>query len=263
MSFRLKSLSDLYKNLGAYDAIVELTEIAILDFIANGSRVSSFNQFLILKSAEHKIKVNSIQMDVFRSRISQGYILSVYQSAEAFFYDFKGQIEELTGEKILIDNTNDDFLTRLIRKISTHKEVTEVVGEFRLSLFNYYRIIRNKYSHDRIEESKVKDVYKKLSKYKDEIRAEYPNLSAPNEFENVSFDDFILFSRVVKDIANGLNQLAKPSLETIAAYYTRANVVKKYKDNSKRKTNALRAHINDKFGLDGAELEQVIEILSR
>jgi hypothetical protein len=60
MAFRLNSVSELYKNLGRFDAIVEFTEISIRDFIHQANQTGDFDNFLETKSNQHNIRVNTI-----------------------------------------------------------------------------------------------------------------------------------------------------------------------------------------------------------
>jgi hypothetical protein len=80
MAFRLKCRNKFYKTLGQFDAICEFTEVAVRDFLSNVKSEPEFNDLLAEKSILHKIKVNAVELNLFRSRIAQSYILSVYQS---------------------------------------------------------------------------------------------------------------------------------------------------------------------------------------
>lgn len=88
MAFRLNCVSELYKNLGKFDAIVEFTELAVEDFISQTSP-KEFDLFIEQKSKQHNIKVNTVDQNIFCSRISKNYILSVYQNAEFSFISSK------------------------------------------------------------------------------------------------------------------------------------------------------------------------------
>ena len=141
MAFRLECVSELYKNLGKYDAIVEFTELAIRDFIKESEIKKNFKEFIQEKSEELEIKVDSVDEDIFRSRISQSYILSVYQNAELFIHKFKDECNDLKNTNWKLDNTNDSILIKTIRKITSINKGKEQIGEYRIKVFDYYRII--------------------------------------------------------------------------------------------------------------------------
>jgi hypothetical protein len=263
MAFRLKCVAKLYNELGRYDAVVEFTELSVRSFISEANTTGDFNRFIAAKSAEHGIVVNSVPEDIFRARISQSYILSVYQTAEGFFHEFKTELEELEGEPIKLEESKSDYFTKLVNYVAKTNQKKSQIGLYRLSLFNYYRIVRNKYSHDFIADEHVKDAFDKLNPHLASISADYMQLNAPNSFEEIGFDDFILFSRLVKDIADKINELIVPENDNMLLnYYRKKDLYKKYPDHSARKNNALKAHINDNFGLDNDEAQLIVEQLS-
>jgi hypothetical protein len=260
MAFRLRSVAQLYSDLGMYDAIVEFTELAVRAFIIEGNQATNFNDFIAAKSIQHGITVNSIPQDMFRARISQSYILSVYQTAEGFFHQFKTELQELEGEPIKLNQSNDDFFTKLVSYVAPTNEKKSLIGTHRLALFNYYRIVRNKYSHDFIADKQTTKAFEKLKSHLPAISADYSKLQAPNPFDKISFDDFILFSRLVKDIADRLNDLVKPiDDKSIIKYYNTRDPFPQYAATSERKKNAMIAHINDTFGLDFPDARRLVE----
>lgn len=260
MAFRLNCVSELYKNLGRHDAIVEFTEISIRDFIDQANQTGNFDQYLQAKSAQHDICVNTIDQEIYRSRISQSYVLSVYQTAELFLHQFRNEHIQLFNEPWRLDDTSDSILIKTIRQISPVNPATEHIGEFRLAVFNYCRVVRNKYSHDVINESRVDREFDNVNQHREDIALAYEGLNAPNNFDTISFDDFILFSRVVKDIADKLNELITPDNEVIVAYYRREDLFTELNENVKRKKNALKGHMRTKFGLDNSHSDTIINM---
>ena len=210
MAFRLNCVSELYKNLGRFDAIVEFTEIAIRDFIKQANQTGDFDTFLQKKSSEHNIYVHTVDLSVYRARISHSYILSVYQTAELFIHQFREEHIDLYNKTWTLDDSKDNLLIKTIRKISAINPATLQIGAHRLSIFNYYRVVRNKYSHDRISETRVDQEFKNISQFIAQVQIDYLDLVAPNDYDNISFDDFILFSRTIKDISYKLNELVTP-----------------------------------------------------
>lgn len=250
MAFRLKCVSELISNLGKYDAIVEFTEIAICDFIDYADESGDFDSYLKSKSETHKIKVDSVDRLIYRSRISQSYILSVYQTFELFLRQFKDEHNDLFNGNWKFDDSKDNLLIKLIRKITTINNAKTVIGDFRLELFDYYRKVRNKYSHEYIDDSKLDKAYAQIITFKTEISNNYPKLKAPNEFDEINFDDFILFTRLVKDIAYGLNDMIQPISDSLLVdYYQRKDMFNNLNQNLPRKTNAIKGHLREYFGI--------------
>lgn len=139
-------------------------------------------------------------------------------------------------------------------------ETKEALGAHRLAIFDYYRVVRNKYSHDKMSEDKVESAFESLTLYKNEIQIDYGSVNAPNNYENISFDDFILFSRVAKDIASRLNDLFTPTDEQIVNYYRRKNLFKELNQNKKRKINALIGHMRSEFGIERSQAKTIVFI---
>jgi hypothetical protein len=262
MAFRLNCVSELYKNLGRFDAIVEFTEISIRDFIRQANQTGDFDSFLQTKSNQHNIRVNTIDQAVYRARISHSYILSVYQTAELFIHQFRDEHIDLYNNTWTLDDTKDNLLIKTIRKISAVNPATTHIGAHRLSIFNYYRIVRNKYSHDRISETRVDQEFQNINQFRTQIQADYTGLTAPNDFDNISFDDFILFSRAIKDIAYGLNYLVTPTNEQLRDYYIRKELFKELNENPSRKANALKGHMLSNFGIENDQANIIINLLT-
>lgn len=262
MAFRLNCVSELYKNLGRFDAIGEFTEVAIRDFIHQANKSSNFDNFLQEKSNQHNICVNTIDQSVYRARISHSYILSVYQTAELFIHQFRDEHIDLYNNTWTLDDTKDNLLIKTIRKISAVSPATAHIGVHRLSIFNYYRVVRNKYSHDRISEIRVDQEFQNINQFRTQIQTDYPGLLAPNNFDNISFDDFILFSRTIKDIAFRLNDLITPKNEQLKDYYIRKEFFKELNENPLRKTNALKGHMLSNFGIENDQANIIINLLA-
>ena len=89
MSFRLKSVAELRKELGQYDAVVQLTEVSVRDFIENAKNHSSVKEYITQQSQKYSIRTNDVEMDLLMNRLPLQYIASVQQYAEYFFYRFK------------------------------------------------------------------------------------------------------------------------------------------------------------------------------
>lgn len=249
MAFRLRCHSELFKELGEYDAIVEFTEVAIRDFIKQVPN-GDFNKYLEKKSAEHGIRVNSVKEEMFRSRISQSYILSVFQTFELYLRKLKNEYGDLYNLKIVLADTSDSLLKKTMQKISNSKRINQEIGESRIETFEYYRAIRNKYAHEYIDDKKMGRAFSKITEFKTNIEKNYPDLNAPNLWTEIGFDDFILFTRTVKDIARGIAVLVEPMDETVyISYYRRANLFTKFNENRDRKITALKNDIKERFGI--------------
>lgn len=55
--------------------------------------------------------------------------------------------------------------------------------------------------HDLCDVNFHKQEYRKLKKYKFKTEAKFSKLTAPNKYDEISFDDFIMFSRSCVELA--------------------------------------------------------------
>lgn len=81
------------------------------------------------------------------------------------------------------------------------------VQQKELDLYNYYRLIRNSFVHQL--------PFKSLSSVSVDVsyfQTEFPQLEAPNEPNLLKFDDFILFTALVKRIAFQITQSVESNI---------------------------------------------------
>ncbi|KQS51280.1 hypothetical protein [Sphingomonas sp. Leaf198] len=87
------------------------------------------------------------------------------------------------------------------------------IGQERYDLLEYYRLLRNYAAHSGVETKRLLTQYEKVAGYRNLVREEY-GLDAPNRFEAATFDDHLLYTRVVKYVATDLCRLAPPDTVT-------------------------------------------------
>lgn len=262
MPFRYKSYYNLKNNLGRFDILIEVNEISLREFITNA--VSSENPINYVKSLseKHSIKVDTVDFEELQLRISQLYILSIFQQFEEFLENYRdehpGRNEwEYIKDKTLFDNI-------LINIAGSFQEGIKLLGSLNYELFDYYRLVRNKFLHTEIDTKKI-DNKAQLLFPKTQTNLDYCKLNAPSIYNELSFDDFILFSRVCKKIAEKFCDIGKPTesemIDIIKHIYH-----KKYKkelitvlaksNNKKRLLNSLKTILRIEHGLTPVEAEK-------
>lgn len=117
-------------------------------------------------------------------------------------------------------------------------------------LCEYYRLIRNSAVHDLCAVDDHTKEYKGLKKYNFKVDAKFTRLSAPNEYNNISFDDFIIFARSCVEFATYLFDHISYDYEKIIldAPILQKNAWKKY--TRERCEKAIFAYINTLFKVD-------------
>ncbi len=263
MAFRFFCVTELYRNLGKHDAFVEFAEIAIRDFIANfeeNSTINDFDIFLQKKSNLHSIKVDTIDKTLYKSRIAQGYIFSVYQTFELFLRKLKTEHIELYRQNWNLNDSSDSLLIKILHKISNSTtNITDSIGKHRIEIYEYYRLVRNKYAHEHINLDKLSKKHNKVSLFKLDIENDYKFKNIPNQFGNINFDDFILFTRTVKDIADNICNSLNPDDEIFISYLKHVKMFKGLANNPKRRYNAIISFLNNKYGLTKERAKQIVD----
>jgi hypothetical protein len=258
MVFRFKCLSKLYQDLGRYDAMVEFNEVAIRSFLHNACSSGSFNSFLAQQAQTVGIRVDAIDLVSFRSRISQSYLVSVYQSVAVFLDEFRKEHIELYGKSWDTGESSGDLLTKTLQQIGKISDIKSALGDHNLEIFAYYRKVRNRYAHSGKSDTNPEKDFKALEPYLVSIASDFPGLHAPNSFNDLSFDAFLLFTRVVKVIAERLVLFCKPSDEEVVQYYERHRIIDQLKGSLNRKRNALITDMENRFGIQRLHAEKLL-----
>jgi hypothetical protein len=270
MSFTFRCYRNLKYNLGKLDAIVECNELAVREFVARARDFKDPSAYISDLSTQHEIRVNHVDFEHFRIRAAQLYILSVYQQAEDFLQGFR---DEYPGSKDWTCD-KDPLLECILKKVGGGFSINSAsIGKFRLELFRYYRFIRNRFMHTKITDKRLDNQLSIVTAMSDEIQSNYKVWTAPNTFECLSFDDFLLFSRVAKDIGYRLCQLSRPTDEELAKMIEELsekgepNVdlkgMRKRLNSPTRLRNSLSGLVGSLYGLSPDESTGVVDILLR
>lgn len=256
MNFRFKAYNNLKKKLGEIDAIVECLEISTKEFIenitTNGIEKENIQKNIEILSTKHNIRVNYINPATFENRVMLLHIVNVYEQLECYYEDI---IEEHPLIKNKSTKKKGDTLIDFILNSITKEKIKDSI-EYKT--LEYYRLIRNNFSH-------VIENEKKLTALKDDILelknvSAYSTLNAPNDFKILTFDDFIFFTRCVKKFAQKINELYEINnielKETILNKHK--HKLKKYLDSEKRLNKLIKKLLIIEYNICDKELETLI-----
>lgn len=140
---------------------------------------------------------------------------------------------------------------------ASEQEAVEAVGTDLITHFHYYRLVRNWTCH----ENAASRIDLLLERFREILPFSKNNVNlttcdAPHEPEKLTFDDFVLYTRVVKKIADRLNTLATPNYERLIARFP----LQRFRNrttNPQRLRNAVCGHLRTEFGLDIASAEAI------
>jgi hypothetical protein len=267
-SFRLPCALRLEATLGKSDAIVECTELSIREFIMNSLSATSTQQYIQGLSAKHSIRVDNSEMLLLSSHISQLYIITVYAQAEEFLESFRDE-HPLSPDWQY--EGSDDLLKKILKNIKQNYQTSKkLVGSLEVELFDHYRMVRNRFVHIEIDTSKIDS---RVWQLREEVKtnSNYCQLNAPNIYSDMSFDDFILFTRVVKQLAFKLCQAGRPSDRQLADTASKIiqsensslsfQKLKQLKFKPDRVKNCLETFLRELYGLDKLESSPIAQMI--
>ena len=155
----------------------------------------------------------------------------------------------------------DSRLEILLRNMPCeYQTAVKAVGPQRKELAEYYRLVRNHFIHAHGDDkSKVERQHHSLGDYVDELRGQYNVKTAPSLYDDLQFEDVILFTRLVKEIASSLCLAALPTDEQVADKINFNKV--KAMIGSPRLKQALKMQLSTQFGLDSVDSDRIASIL--
>ena len=161
--FSFQSFRNLKKGLGEFDAVVECNELAIREFISNLSKAINKETFIHSLSEKYNVKVDTVSIKLFESRIRQFYIMSVMQKAEQFFDEFKKEYKDYKSEWINKKDGETDLDNLLINTFGSLKNGIKEIKDEVYYGYEYYRFIRNRFAHsEEKDDKKLKSYHQKV-----------------------------------------------------------------------------------------------------
>jgi hypothetical protein len=258
---RFQSYCRLKQYLGQYDAIVELTELAMRELLENAILSENVSAYISKSSDKFKIKVSYDSNLNIAKVLSEGYIVNVCQSAELFLHEFSNEYSIL--HKVQWKSYDKKSKLQGALENVTNGASININEQLSIELFEYYKLVRNSIVHKSMTTNKICQLQKDiLSKHSQHIISQYQTL--PNDPQKLNFDDFILFSRVTKDIAGVLCRLGKPSDAQIMNYVLQnAKQLKKFANNPTRFKDSIMRYLKFALNLDEKEINYLIDEIIR
>ncbi len=280
MAFRYLAEARLYRYLGEYDAFVQLEEVAIRRFVHAITESSAPRDFVIQEAKAHGINVTVVPTQAFLINAAQTNIVVTYQSADQFISEFRAEFELLHRDTWPAKGDRDSAFDHLIRSLRIPvPDVERALGKLSIEVFDYYRLVRNLATHryDPDEEGQWETaeaasgrererVDSKLKRIRERFGDQLPTfcgrLAAPNAYDELTFDDFILSTRNIKRIASALSMLTRPTDENLAAALEPAALrfYRKEPHNVDRVRRRISGEARSRFGIDQAEADRVASI---
>lgn len=243
--YRPASFHTLWKLLGESDSGLEWLEVAVRELLRvhqeDGSSAAS------LLAQRHKIRVNDLEVEALTAHWARLQIVAVAQYLELFLDQFRTEIPRDVRARA----SREDLVTYTL---DVYKVKTPSVGALQCDILGYYRKVRNQFVHDPAAEAS-KMLIRQAESLRQAIQVTsnpYSTLAAPNPPAAASFDDFVLFSRALKDFSKGLSAsvvLTDEELRRkIADDLPLTSSLRREKGESARQMRILANYIRQHFG---------------
>jgi hypothetical protein len=279
-TFRFPCYREFKTRLGEADAAAQFAEIAVRQLANQCEQSSKPNAALQEKADEFGVKSDYVDPKLARRQITTLHLIAVMAETEHFLEDLRDS--HPSHREWEYPKDDEDLLRRIIRNaVPDLREARKELGGVDFDLFEHYRVVRNLVAHGEVQASKV-DVRVDKLREASSGDARYARLDAPNTFNNLRFDDFILLTRVAKSLARQLCKLLRPTDEQIVTM-----VIEKFEsprkskqcssrskdtdrtkpwwmafqNNVVRQQNALATFLRQEYSLDRDESKPIIQIL--
>ena len=207
-TFNIPSNRLLWLSLGEYDSLVEYQEVASRLMLAAYDPVKeTFRDYLIRVSQNTGVYLNDITLQNFKQIQYQGYLVFPNASFDEFLTGFVGDVKLLIDSNFT-ESKNDGCHFDKVMDALSNIGVKLSIDEAKVNLYHYYRLLRNDVAH-RLNKD-YKDEYKAIDV--NAIHSFYPTLAKPQPKASLNFDDFILCTANVKNIADEMTRGLLPHI---------------------------------------------------
>lgn len=213
-TFRLPCFRELVSELGVSDASCELTELAIRQLELDAHASGDIRQFVEGLSKTHGVVVR-VNDDLRLFNLTRrSYVVLAYSFFDQFLSKLRGELEPITGEPWGAKNDENQVEYVLGQLNQPKSSLRPFAGAYWFELVEFYRLTRNQIVHPKADYSdRLGTLQTRIGMARSHGDDRYSKLKGPNPPDSLQFDDFVLCSRLVKDIAEGICSIARPKPE--------------------------------------------------
>ena len=265
----LPSITELRKVIGIQDSCIQTSQVSLLHLEDEANKSDDVDGFINGLFDKFKISKGTKDFELYKRNQYRIYILQTYNviesSLKSLIADYRLYNNRTDGWKVKSDDKALDPLNQLIENLDpVRKSSIKKYPEY--FLVNYYRLIRNSVVHLQNDEAE----HTKTSKYYNEnvgIHLRYfvesYSLEAPNSPAEISFDDFMLYTREIKYFGNLLNDECFPSESVLAIVSKRDEELQRKLKQTQQvssdavllsRINTLRSYFHKNFGNSHKEI---------
>lgn len=207
-SFNLPSNKKLWTVCGELDSISELQECARRKFmmIYDERKVTdpsiSFPDFTSEQAAITGVHLGEFKVQNYEDKLFSSYLIYPFSVFDTFLDDFVSDLKKLNIKlKVGKKASKPEKLAQILKQLRGRK-IKPNIDQFKIDLFDYYRIRRNVVAHN-LPDIKYKSVFSKIYAHRSDILSIYPNqANALDKSMSMSYDDFIICTANLKNIAD-------------------------------------------------------------
>lgn len=250
-TFNLPSMRRLWQVLGEYDALVEYIELTTRMFKTSfeSQHELTFPEFLSSEAMKENICLNDLTLDNYETFKYKYYLILPNSTFDRFLDDFMIDFHTLFDKNIPLFRHKTKLLSIVDYLVGDSFSIS--LEDFSISLYDYYRLIRNSLAHDSLKkEPEIVEIFSSLNIA--DVHSRYPRLSAPHDMDNLTFDDFILCTANIKSIADKLTKSLENKIDWGKFSRRNSNLfpkLKKFRSNRTRQVSYIKNVISDIYGI--------------
>ncbi|HRH48708.1 MAG TPA: hypothetical protein PLP23_08150 [Panacibacter sp.] len=213
MIFKYKAYNTLLAELGRNDYVVEISELAIREFLDSLKQFENPELFIKEKCQKHSIMLSLDNSNNYYNQITLGHIANVYHLAESFFYEIQTEYNTIVKSNWKFEAGK----TKLAQIINFFKSLNrfnnqDKIEQHLIDTFDYYHQLRVYFSHKKTtSEKEIENKWEKAKvHFNEELLKRYKIKAGPKQIQDLDFEDFFLFTQITKEIALRISSLGYP-----------------------------------------------------
>lgn len=257
--YEKNALNNFKEVLGKYCAINQFVELSKRCFTVEHQNEIQKRETFVELATKYAVTLTNYNADSMVSEICRSYIVNVHLCFETFLKNVCRQMIKYGKNEYKPRHQEESYLSCAVRNICNGNLADDMKPLYELC--EYYRLIRNTSVHDLCDIDSHEKEYSKLQKHNFKTEAKFSRLVAPNKYEKISFDDFVMFSRSCVELATYIFEKMSYDYEKIVLDIPDKQVSKWRKYGKKRQEQAIYSYMNTVYNVSEDFVEQIPNLL--